>query len=194
MKRYSWHAVVVLLMLVGSFWMVLFRHPARPHDNWYTAILTIIATAALCLSAFMLWETEVWTVRSLGVFAYICGDAVLYWVVVSQNYPVISVTKGQREGFTDLAAAFFFVGSPLLFYGLYKTARYEWAQEGRTWREVMFPTNWPLRLTSLILFFGGLMWGTTFEFEIPTYALVILATMIALFIAGIIILERRTRP
>lgn len=188
MRRFQWYSVPIVLLLVGLFWIVLFLHPARRADPWYGVIEIGLVVATFLMASFMIWETELWTVRSLGMLLYITGDTALYFVFTSQNYRIFHFTRGEREGITDLAASFFVVGLPLLAYGLYKTSVYDWSQRDRSWRGILFPPNWPLRLGLLILVAALVVFFIHLEAD-----LTVLVIAIGIFILGIIIFATNFR-
>lgn len=124
MRRYP--RVIALppfCLAVACVWLALYLHRQRVADPLDTQIALLIGAGWTVGVAFMVLETEGWTVRALGVLGAICGDAVLYWYIAGQRWDIDWLTPGQLEGFLDLARAFLLVGMPLFILGIAATIR-----------------------------------------------------------------------
>ena len=119
MKRFPRRTLLLPAVAVAVAWFLLWLHPARHDDPVYGWIALEIGIVGAIGVYFQLRRTTSWTIRAMGVLAYVLGGAILYLTIAQGHWYPLS--PGWHEGWTDLAAAVLFVGGPLLLYGYIAT-------------------------------------------------------------------------
>lgn len=114
--------LLLFFMAVAAVWVFFYFHDSGRGDRIDIAIglgLGLIWTLAVLQ---MVFDTDDWSVRTLGILGTISGDAILYSSIG------VSSLSGERipETVTDVARSFFVVGAPL-----FVVAMVYWRKNGK---------------------------------------------------------------
>jgi hypothetical protein len=108
-----WVRFGYFLALVGMAWIVLNIRGSSPfQDKWIT--LGIGSIFALC-SFVMILGTRQWTIRGLGLWGAVTGEAMFY---LSIAFPQWGWAEPPSNDYFNVVRALFIVGGTLLLCGL----------------------------------------------------------------------------
>lgn len=111
--------LVLFLVVVFAVWVVLQWHDTTRHDPVDIAILVLLGTLFTLSVAVMLIGTTAWSLRALGVFGTMAGDAIFYSTLGAGSW----LRWPAPEWLLDLARACFIVGAPLFFFACLRYLR-----------------------------------------------------------------------
>lgn len=108
-----WVRLGYFLALVGAVWCVLSLSGSTPfQDRW---ILLGVGSVYALAAIVMLIGTRYWTIRGLGLFGTVTGDAMFYLALAS---PQFGWTGRATDDYFNIIRALFIVGGALLLIGL----------------------------------------------------------------------------
>ena len=108
-----WVRLFYFFAAVGVMWCLLVWRDSAPfQDKW---ILLCIGSAYALSVLVMLIGTRYWTIRGLGLFGTLLGDAMFY---LSLAFPRWGWAEPPSNDYLNVVRALFIVGGTLLLIGL----------------------------------------------------------------------------